>query len=147
MEKILTNVEHGGLIYDKGLRADRNSPTYISDAICYNAARISGELGARVIIGMTFSGYTAFMLSSYRPKADIFIFTENRDLLNTLSMCWGVRAFYYNKFVGTDTSIRDVIRILKENNLLKAKDLAVNIGSMPLANKGRANMVKVTLVE
>lgn len=147
MEKILTNIEHDGMIYDKGLRADRTSPTYISDAICYNAARISGELGARVIIGMTFSGYTAFMLSSYRPKADIFIFTENRDLLNTLSMCWGVRAFYYNKFVGTDTSIRDVIRILKENNLLKAKDLAVNIGSMPLANKGRANMVKVTLVE
>lgn len=147
MEKILTNIEHADMIYDKGLRADRNSSTYISDAICYNAARISGELGARVIIGMTFSGYTAFMLSSYRPKADIFIFTENRDLLNTLSLCWGVRAFYYNKFVGTDTSIRDVIRILKENNLLKPKDLAVNIGSMPLANKGRANMVKVTLVE
>ncbi|MBP6730884.1 MAG: pyruvate kinase [Chitinophagales bacterium] len=147
MEKILTNIEHGGMIYDKGLRADHTSATFISDAICYNAARISGELGARAIIGMTFSGYTAFMLSSYRPKADIFIFTENRDLLNTLSMCWGVRAFYYNKFVGTDTSIRDVIRILKENNLLKAKDLAVNIGSMPLANKGRANMVKVTLVE
>jgi len=147
MEKILTNVEHANLIYDKELRADKNSSTYISDAICYNAARISSELDARAIIGMTFSGYTGFMLSSYRPKADIFIFTENRDLLNTLSICWGVRAFYYDKFVGTDTSIRDVIRILKENNLLKTGDLAVNIGSMPLANKGRANMVKVTLVE
>ena len=96
---------------------------------------------------MTFSGYTGFVLSSYRPKADIYIFTENHSLLNALSICWGVRAFHYNKFVGTDTSIRDVIRILKENNLLKAGDLAVNIGSMPLSNKGRANMVKVTKVE
>ncbi len=147
MEKILTNIEHANIIYDKQQKADKNSATYISDAICYNAARISSELEARAIIGMTFSGYTGFMLSSYRPKADIFIFTENRDLLNTLSMCWGVRAFYYDKFVGTDTSIRDVIRILKENNVLKAGDLAVNIGSMPLSNKGRANMVKVTLVE
>ena len=147
MEKILTNIEHANIIYDKQQKADKNSATYLSDAICYNAARISSDLEARAIIGMTFSGYTGFMLSSYRPKADIFIFTENRDLLNTLSMCWGVRAFYYDKFVGTDTSIRDVIRILKENNLLKAGDLAVNIGSMPLTNKGRANMVKVTLVE
>jgi pyruvate kinase len=147
MEKILSNIEHTNIIYDKEQRAEKNSPTYISDAICYNAARISSELNAKAIIGMTFSGYTGFMLSSYRPKANIFIFTENHDLLNTLSMCWGVRAFYYDKFVGTDTSIRDVIRILKEKNLLKAGDIAVNVGSMPLSNKGRANMVKVTLVE
>ncbi|MCW5908196.1 MAG: pyruvate kinase [Chitinophagales bacterium] len=147
MEKILSNVEHTNIIYDKEQRADKHSPTYISDAICYNAARISSELNAKAIIAMTFSGYTGFMLSSYRPKANIFIFTENHDLLNTLSMCWGVRAFYYDKFVGTDTSIRDVIRILRENSLLKAGDVAVNVGSMPLANKGRANMVKVTLVE
>lgn len=147
MEKILSNIEHTNIIYDKEQKAEKQSPTYISDAICYNAARISSELNAKGIIGMTFSGYTAFMLSSYRPKANIFIFTENHDLLNTLSLCWGVRAFNYNKFVGTDTSIRDVIRILKENNFLKPGDVAVNVGSMPLASKGRANMVKVTLVE
>ena len=147
MEKILSNIEHADLIYDKELKADKDSPTFISDAICYNAARISSELGARAIVGMTFSGYTGFLLSSYRPKANIFIFTENEDLLNTLSLCWGVRAFHYNKFVGTDTSIRDVIRILRDNSLLKKGDMVVNIGSMPLANRGRANMVKVTKVE
>lgn len=147
MEKILTTTENVSTIYNKEQKADIDSSTYISDAICYNAARISSELGARAIIGMTFSGYTGFVLSSYRPKADIYIFTENHSLLNALSICWGVRAFHYNKFVGTDTSIRDVIRILKENSLLKAGDLAVNIGSMPLSNKGRANMVKVTKVE
>lgn len=147
MERILTNIEHANIIYDKMQKADRSSPSFISDAICYNAARISSELEAKAIVGMTFSGYTSFMLSSYRPKADIYIFTENRDLLNSLSICWGVRAFYYDKFVGTDTSIRDVIRILQENNLVKSGDIVVNIGSMPLAQKGRANMVKVTMVE
>jgi pyruvate kinase len=147
MEKILSNIEHSDIIYDKELKAHKASDSFVSDAICYNAARISSDLGAKAIVGMTFSGYTAFMLASYRPKANIFIFTENKDLLNTLSMCWGVRAFYYNSFAGTDTSIRDVIRILKDNQILKAKDLVVNIGSMPLANRGRANMVKVTVVE
>lgn len=147
MEKILGNIEASDTIYDKEQKAQKGSTSYISDAICYNAARMSSELNAKAIIGMTFSGYTGFMLSSYRPKAGIYIFTENRDLLNALSICWGVRAFYYDQFVGTDTSIRDVIRILKDNNLLKVGDIAVNIGSMPLANRGRANMVKVTQVE
>ena len=147
MEKILSNIEHANIIYDKQLKADSTSDSFISDAICYNAARMSSELGAKAIVGMTFSGYTGFMLSSYRPKADIYIFTENVDLLNSLSICWGVRAFHYDKFVGTDTSIRDVIRILRENNLIRAGDMVVNIGSMPLASRGKANMVKVTIVE
>ncbi|MES2619634.1 MAG: pyruvate kinase [Bacteroidota bacterium] len=147
MGKIVTNIEHANIIYDKELKAESTSQSFISDSICYSAARISSDLGAKAIIGMTFSGYTAFMLSSYRPRADIFIFTENTDLLNSLSLCWGVRAFYYDRFVDSDTSIRDVIRILKANNLLKKEDVIVNVGTMPLADRGKANMVKVTEVE
>ncbi len=147
MEKILQNIEAADLIYDKELKPNKASDTFVSDAICYNAARMSLDLNASAIVGMTFSGYTAFMLSSYRPKAQIFIFTENRQLLNTLNICWGVRAFYYDKFVGTDTTIKDVIRLLKETDNVKAGDMVVNIGTMPLASKGRANMVKVTVVE
>jgi pyruvate kinase len=147
MEKILQNIEAADLIYDKELKPNKASDTFVSDAICYNAARMSLDLNASAIVGMTFSGYTAFMLSSYRPKAQIFVFTENRQLLNTLNICWGVRAFYYDKFVGTDTTIKDVIRLLKETDNVKAGDMVVNIGTMPLASKGRANMVKVTVVE
>ena len=148
MEKILNNIEqHSNEIYDKQLKPDKQSVSFLSDAICYNAARMSSELGAKAIVGMTFSGYTGYLLSSYRPRADIFIFTENKELLNALSLCWGVRAFYYDKFVGTDTTVRDVIRILKERELIKPKDMIVNIGSMPLAARGRANMVKVTIVD
>lgn len=148
MEKILNNVESfDDLIYNKQLIPDKESTSFLSDAICYNAARMSSELGARAIIGMTFSGYTGFLLSSYRPKAEVFIFTENKALLNALCICWGVRAFHYDRFVGTDTTIRDVVRILKERELVKEGDMIVNIGSMPLAARGRANMMKVTVVE
>ncbi|MBS1625654.1 MAG: pyruvate kinase [Bacteroidetes bacterium] len=148
MEKILNNVESfDDLIYNKQLIPDKESASFLSDAICYNAARMSSELGARAIIGMTFSGYTGFLLSSYRPKAEVFIFTENKALLNALCICWGVRAFHYDRFVGTDTTIRDVVRILKERELVKEGDMIVNIGSMPLAARGRANMMKVTVVE
>jgi pyruvate kinase len=147
MQKILQKIEDRDLIYNKELKPNIKSNTFISDAICYNAARMSEDLGATAIIGMTFSGYTGFMLSSYRPKAGIFIFTENKELLNAMSICWGVETFYYSNFVGTDSTIKDVIKILKGKKLIKSKDLIVNIGSMPLSSKGRANMVKVTEVE
>jgi pyruvate kinase len=147
MGKILTNVEDNAPIYNKDQKANPKSETYLSDAICYNAARIADDLNARVVIGMTFSGYTGFMLSSFRPKADIIIFTENRALLNALSICWGVEGFYYDKFEGTYSTIMDVIHMLKQKKILKKGDKVINIGSMPLANKGRANMVKVTVVE
>lgn len=147
MESIIRNVEKGGFIYDKEAKADKNSSTFVSDAICYNAARISGEVNARAITAMTFSGYTAFMLSSYRPRAKIFIFTENKELLNSLSICWGVYSFRYSKFVGTDTTIREIIGMMKKKKYLNPGDFVINVASMPLANRGRANMLKVTVVE
>ena len=147
MQRILANVEKSDLIYHKELVADKNSPTYISDAICYNACKISKEVGAKAIVGMTKSGYTAFMISSCRPKANIFIFTDNKKLLPTLNLFWGVRAFYYQGFAGTDETINDVVEILKVNNHVKKGDFVVNTASMPLNKQGRTNTVKVSLVK
>lgn len=147
MQRILSNVEKSELIYDKQLTANPKSPTYISDAICYNGCNIAKEVGARAIVGMTKSGYTAFMISSCRPKAQIFIFTDNAKLLPTLNLFWGVRAFYYKGFEGTDETINDVIEILKRNKLLKKGDLVVNTASMPLNQYGRTNTVKVSRVK
>lgn len=147
MQRILTNIERSEMIYDKNLIANPKSSTYISDAICYNACKIAKEVGAKAIIGMTKSGYTAFMISSYRPKSQIFIFTDNKKLLPTLNLFWGVRAFYYSRFVGTDQTINDVIEILKINKHLKKDDIVVNTASMPLTKQGRTNTVKVSVVK
>lgn len=147
MQRILTNIEKSDLIFDKELVADHNSETYTSDAICYNACKIGKEVGAKAIVGMTKSGYTAFMISSCRPKAQIFIFTDNQKLLPTLNLFWGVRAFYYKGFGGTDETINDVIEILKVNKHLKKGDLVINTASMPLNKQGRTNTVKVSRVK
>ena len=147
MQKILANVERSSLIYHKDLTASPASDTYLSDAVCYNAAQMARDLRARAIIGMTRSGYTAFMISSCRPKAHIFIFTDNRPLLKTLNLFWGVRAFYYSGLAGTDQTINDVIEILKRDGLLKKHDVVINTASMPLDQKGRTNMVKVSVVK
>lgn len=146
MQKVLINVEKNPDIYNRGIKANPSSETFVSDTICHYGVHLAEEVGAKAIIGMTKSGYTAFMASSIRPVADIYIFTETTELMATLSLCWGVRTFYYNKFVSTDVTIRDVIRILKKNELVEKGDNVINIGSMPLRSRGRTNMLKVTVV-
>jgi pyruvate kinase len=96
---------------------------------------------------MTFSGYTAYKVSSQRPKANIYVFTSNKKILTQLNLVWGVQGFYYNKMESTDDTITDIKLLLKKDNLLKEGDLVINIASMPIEAKGNTNMLKLSYVE
>jgi pyruvate kinase len=63
-----------------------------------------------------------------------------------LSLIWGVQGFYYDKFVSTDHTIADIKFILKKGGYMKEGDLAINIASMPITEKGQSNMLKLTEV-
>ncbi|MFZ9695939.1 MAG: pyruvate kinase alpha/beta domain-containing protein [Chitinophagaceae bacterium] len=129
------------------LRPQAHSPSLLSDAICYNACKISEEINADALIGMTQSGYTGFMLSSYRPKAPLYVFTKERTLVNQLSLSWGVRAFYYDEEESLDEIFQDQINILKERSFLKKGDIVVNTGSTPIHLHLPTNVLKVSKVE
>lgn len=145
--KVIGAIESKDSIYNKKLVADRASPTFLSDAVCYNACELASDVEATAIIGMTRSGYTAFLLSSYRPKANIYIFTDNHKLLNSLSLVWGVRGFYYDKMVSTDDTMNDVHEILKEEGMIIKNDIVINTASMPIHRQARTNMVKITKID
>lgn len=147
MDRIIRQTEKERAIYHKNLLPDEDSATFLSDAICFNACKMAEDVNARAINGMTFSGYTAFMISSYRPQADIYIFTSNKAILNTLSLLWGVEVFYYDRFVGTDETIDDVIQILKQKGKVRPGDIVINTASMPINRRGRTNMIKITSVK
>ncbi len=146
MRDIVTEVEKEQAIYHRDIKPDKASPTYLSDAICYNAANIAMHVNARAILGMTRSGYTAFMLASQRPGASIYIFTDSYQLIKMLSLVWGVQAFYYNRFESTDKTIAEVQEILKEKGLVLKGDIVLNTGSMPLGARSRTNMLKIGVV-
>jgi pyruvate kinase len=145
--RIMKYVEEQEMVYNKNSPPEPTSKTFLSDAICFSASRLAEAIGAKVIVGMTRSGYTAFMVSSYRPHAQIVIFTDNIDLLKILSLSWGVHAYYYDKFVSTDETINDVISILKEDGIVQKGDIVVNTGSMPIHKQAKTNMLKVTKVD
>ena len=148
MRKIIMEVEKKEYRYDRSadLKPQAHSPSYHSDAICYNACKIAEDVEANALIGMTQSGYTAFMLSSYRPSSPLFIFTKERSLVNQLSLSWGVRAFYYDEEEGIDNMIQDQINILKERGFIKEGDVVVNTGSTPVHLHLPTNMIKLTKV-
>jgi pyruvate kinase len=146
MRKIITEVEELDSIYHKEHKPQVRTITYITDSICYNACSLAHHAGARALISMTNSGYTAFKLSSHRPKAPILIFTDNLSLLTTLSLVWGVRGYYYDKYESTDQTIDDLKEIIKKAGLVKNDDLVINIASMPMKEKGRTNMMKLSYI-
>lgn len=147
MNKIIAEAEKNYELLEKRPKPNRGSDTFYSDTICINAARIAENIKAEAILGITVSGYTAFKVSSYRPKSKIYLFSSVRPILGTLNLVWGVTAFYYDKFSSTDETIEDIIEILKEKNLLKEKDIVVNTASMPLQKRFRTNTLKITHVE
>lgn len=133
-------------IYHKNLEVDKSSKTFYSDSLIAAACNLARQTGARAIVGMTNSGYTAYRLASHRPEADIFIFTSNPALLSTLNLVWGVRTFYYDKFISTDTTFKDVITILKEKSYLHEGDIVIQLASMPIEEKQRTNALKISIV-
>ena len=147
MNKIIEEAEKNYSISDKRPKPSPKSRTFVSDAICFNAAKTAEDLGAKAIVGMTSSGYTAFKVSSYRPKSGIFIFSDKHLMLSTLNLVWGVRCFYYDKFTTTDGTIEDIVAILKIEGRVNKGDLIVNTASMPIEKRFRTNMLKVTVVE
>lgn len=147
MNDIIAEAEKMDSIYYRPLTPSEDSKSFLSDAICYNACRIARQIGATCIIGMTKSGYTGFMVSSYRPKQNIFIFSSDRYMLKTLNLVWGIRCFYYDKFTSTDDTIKDVKSRLIKDGYLRKGDIVVNTGSMPLHERKKTNMLKVSVIE
>ncbi|MBV6429463.1 MAG: Pyruvate kinase [Haliscomenobacter sp.] len=125
------------------------SRTFLSDAICFSAAKTAEDIKAKAIVGMTSSGYTAFKVSSYRPNTNIsiYIFSDRMHMLATLNLVWGVECLYYDRFTTTDETITDVTEILKAAQLVQEGDIIINTASMPLHRRFRTNMLKVTVVE
>ncbi|MBX7203866.1 MAG: pyruvate kinase [Bacteroidia bacterium] len=148
MQRIIANVEENtNAPFFKGKRPDDNSPTFMSDEVCFTAVRMSDHLNANAITGLTQSGYTGFKIASFRPKAHIYIFTANKRLLTRMNLVWGVRSFYYNKMVSTDETFNDINQGLKKQGLVAKGEVVINTASMPIHERLRTNSLKITVID
>lgn len=147
MTKTINAVElNSDGIYNKYYSNDRESSTHVNDLLVRVACRLSEEINAHAIVGMTKSGYTGYRLALHRSKSSIYIFTNQRHLVNQMGLVWGVKCFYYNRTEGIDATLEEVESILISQGLLKTGDVFISTSSMPLHWKGHTNMMKVSVV-
>ena len=147
MRQVIENIEANGKVeYGERPPLHPDDERFISDSMCYNACRLARRVNAAAIVTMTFSGYTAIQVSSQRPKAKIYMFTANRRVLSQMSLVWGVFAMPYSKMVSTDHTIADIKYILYKGRKVKEGDFVIHLASMPIADAGMTNMVKLSRV-
>ncbi|PWL40023.1 pyruvate kinase [Flagellimonas aquimarina] len=147
MSSILTSVEGSNLINVPQTPPHIRTKRYITKSVCYHAATMANEIQAKAISTLTNSGYTAFQISAWRPSAHILVFTSNKRILTQLNLLWGVKAFYYDKYVSTDETIEDVNQIACKKGFLDVGDMLISLAAMPIKEKGMVNTLRITEIE
>ena len=147
MSSILESVEGSDLIQVPQNPPHIRTKRFITKSICYHAALMANDIKAKAISTLTNSGYTAFQISAWRPSAYILVFTSNKRILTQLNLLWGVKAFYYDKFVSTDDTIEDVNHIAFNKGHLQVGDTVISLAAMPIKEKGMVNTLRVTEIE
>jgi len=144
MTQIIKSVENSPLIKVPHDPPHVRTSRYITKSVCFHAAIMANEIKAKAICTLTNSGYTAFQISAWRPESTILVFTSNHRILSQLSLLWGVKAFFYDKFASTDETIEDINKIARDNGYADTGDFMINLASMPIANKGMVNTLRVS---
>lgn len=147
MANIIRSVEDSPLIKVPQSPPHIRTKRYITKSICFHAANMANEMNAKAISTLTNSGYTAFQISAWRPSSHILVFTSNKRILTQLNLLWGVRAFYYDKFVSTDETMRDVNAIACKKGYLEEGDMLISLAAMPIQDKGMVNTLRITEIK
>jgi pyruvate kinase len=144
MRRIIESVENSPLIKIPDVYVQCVNERFISKTLCHQAALTANAINAEVITTLTDSGFTAFHISSWRPKSNILVFSSNQRILAMLNLLWGVKGIYYDKFVSTDQTIEDINNLANKKGYLNKGDYAVNITSMPVKERGMANTMRIS---
>ena len=147
ISKIITSVEYSDMITVPESPPKIKTNRYTTKFICYHAAQIANETKIAAITTLTHSGYTGFQVSSWRPHSNILVFTSNKRILCRLNLLWGVKAFYYDRSVSTDKTIKEINEIVNKKGFAKKGDMVINLASMPVKESGMVNTLKISEIK
>ncbi|MEG6590996.1 pyruvate kinase [Paenibacillus barengoltzii] len=117
--------------------------TTVTEAISQAVANSALELNAKAIITSTETGYTARMVSKYRPKAPIIAVTTENQTLRRLALNWGVTPVKGDIASTTDEMFDKAMKGGLDSGLVKEGDLVVITAGVPLGRSGSTNLVKI----
>ena len=141
---IIAGVEDSQPVKNEFTIPKLKSSRIITKTVCRHAALIANEIKAAAVCTLTYSGYTGWQISSWRPNCLVLVFTSNTRILSQLNLLWGVKCIYYNKFQSTDKTVEDVNALAIKNRYVKKGDVVINLASMPIKEKGQVNTLRIT---
>ena len=118
----------------------------VTEAIGESVVRTAEELGVKTIIAATESGYTARMISKYRPNADIIAMTFDEKIQHSLGIVWGVQPVLTEKPKSTDDMFEMAAKVAKEKGYVKDGDLVIIVAGTPLGDSGTTNLMKLQII-
>lgn len=134
----LSSLQHLHNIFDHNLR-----DLLFSEAVAGAACTTAGAIGAKFIIAFTHSGFTASLVSKFRPTTPIIAFTSDEDVMRRMAIYWGVYPWLMKPLTGTDEMIKAVEESLLKNKRVKAGDRIVITASTPIPGAGKTNLLKL----
>lgn len=119
----------------------------ITDAICHATCTTALDLGARAILTVTKSGYSARMISRYRPQSEIIACTTSDRVARQLNLSWGVTPIVMEERHHVLDLFNHAVDCAHKEGLVKENDIVVITSGVPLGHSGTTNMIKVQKVE
>lgn len=149
MDKIIRSVEKKSdrLYYSLNYRKPEWKEKQIVESLAYSCVTIADNVEAKAITTLTHSGNTARRIAKFRPRVPIVAFTESRIVRRQLNLVWGVDSVRLEELFDTDSSVKMMEDYLQNNGFVKKNDRVIIATGMPLAKRGRTNMVKVSTIQ
>lgn len=104
--------------------SDENASN-ISNAVCYSSVSTAHDLSAKVIVAPTISGFTARLLSKWRPGVQIIGLSPSASAVRQMQIYWGVKPFQAKRAESTDLLIDSSLDLLKNKGIIESGDVTV----------------------
>lgn len=126
-------------------RVQWDSPR-VADAVSRASAEIGESLGARAIITVTESGYTAQMVSRCRPTVPIIAISPHEHVVRRLSLIWGVTTLMMPRMPDSGRLVEEAILTAQNAQWVKPEDVVVVTAGFPPGTPGTTNLLRVETV-
>jgi pyruvate kinase len=122
-----------------------DAPT-AAHAVAHAACEMAIDMKARAIAAFTKTGSTARMISQLRPPTPIVALTQQEHIWRQLSLCWGVTPLMLTEVSDSETTLALVEQIMLAHGFVVPGDTMVVTGGLPIAARGAANFVKLSVL-
>lgn len=138
MDRIIRHTERMKETESSYIRGD-----IFAEATADAACRAAEDINAKALVAFTQSGFTARLLSKFRPKVPIIALTPDERIKNRVCLYWGVTPKIMKLPKTTDEMIENVEESLLKERIVKKGDRIVITSSSPLSTKGKTNFMKL----